>query len=242
MPRGPGHGPDAAVARLPRLDLPGIPQHVVQRGNNRLPCFLDDQDRRSYLGCLGDALAATGVALHAYVLMGNHVHLLLTPPEAGATGRMMQLIGRHYVGWFNTRHGRTGTLWEGRYKACLVDSEAYLLRCSRYIDLNPVRARIVVDPMAYGWSSCAALCGLVRDPLLTPHASQLSLGGPGEASGPGYARWLREGVADEEAGDIRRFLKQQRAWGSEGFQRMVELKSQRFADVRPAHRPVSRRT
>ena len=91
-------------------------------------------------------------------------------------------------------------------------------------------------------SASAALCGVVRDPLLTPHASQRSLGGPGEAGGPGYARWLREGVTDEEAGDIRRFLKQQRAWGSEGFQRMVELKSQRFAGVRPAHRPVSRRT
>ena len=107
-----------AMARLPRLDLPGIPQHVRQRGNNRLPCFLDDTDRACYRQLLREALLATGCRLHAYVLMDNHVHLLATPPEAGATGRMMQLLGRHYVGQFNARHRRTGTLWEGRYKAC----------------------------------------------------------------------------------------------------------------------------
>src|SRR5690606_32177285 len=114
------------MARLPRFDLPGIPQHVVQRGNNRLPCFLDDDDRVRYLQLLAEALPATGCQLHAYVLMDNHVHLLVTPSEAGAVGRMMQRLGRNYVAWFNRRHGRTGTLWEGRYKACLVDSEADL--------------------------------------------------------------------------------------------------------------------
>jgi putative transposase len=125
------------MARQPRFDLPDIPQHVVQRGNNRLPCFLDDNDRRRYLNLLGEALLATGCALHAYVLMDNHVHLLLTPPEAGAISRLMQKLGRAYVGQFNARHRRTGTLWEGRYKSCLVDSASYVLRCCLYIDLNP---------------------------------------------------------------------------------------------------------
>jgi putative transposase len=134
------------MARQPRLDLPGIPQHIVQRGNNRLPCFLDDADRARYRQLLREALLATGCRLHAYVLMDNHVHLLATPPEAGAVGRMMHLLGRHYVGQFNARHGRTGTLWEGRYKACLVDGADYLLRCARYIDLNPVRARMTDIP------------------------------------------------------------------------------------------------
>ena len=167
------------MARLPRLDLPGIPQHVVQRGNNRLPCFLGDEDRAHYRQLLHEAVLATGCQLHAYVLMDNHVHLLVTPPEAGALGRTMQKLGRKYVGLFNARHGRTGTLWEGRYKACLVDGAEYLQRCVRYIDLNPVRARMTDDPSTFAWSSCPGLCGLRDDPLLAPHPVQRALGADG---------------------------------------------------------------
>lgn len=111
--------------------IPGIPQHIVQRGNNRLPCFLDDEDRQRYLQLLRQAALATKCQIHAYVLMDNHVHLLATPPQAGAAPRMMQARGRSYVGLFNARHRRTGTLWEGRYEACLVDSDYYLLTCYR---------------------------------------------------------------------------------------------------------------
>ena len=128
------------MARQPRFDLPGIPQHVVQRGNNRLPCFLDDGDRQRYRQLLFEGLQRTRCDLHAWVLMDNHVHLLLTPSAAGAVAQLMQALGRTYVGWFNARHARTGTLWEGRYKSCLVDSTSYVLRCYRYIELNPVRA------------------------------------------------------------------------------------------------------
>ena len=116
------------MARQPRLDLPGIPQHIVQRGNNRLPCFLDIVDRNRYLQLLGEALLATDCQLHGYVLMDNHVHLLVTPPEIRAIGRMMQALGCNYVGQFNARHARTGTLWEGRYKSCLVADADYFLR------------------------------------------------------------------------------------------------------------------
>ncbi len=140
--------PDA-MARQPRLDLPDIPQHIVQRGNNRLPCFLDDSDRQRYLTLLRETLLHTRCKLHAYVLMDNHVHLLATPPEIGAVAHFMQKLGRGYVGQFNARHRRTGTLWEGRYKASLVDSESYVLRCHRYIELNPVRARMTADPTSY---------------------------------------------------------------------------------------------
>lgn len=126
------------MARRPRIDLPGIPQHVVPRGNNRLPFFLDDKDRLHYLSLLRGALLSTQCRLHAYVSMDNHVHLLLTPSDCGAISGLMQLLGRRYVGQFNARHGRTGTLWEGRYKACLVDSERYVLGCARYLDLNPL--------------------------------------------------------------------------------------------------------
>ena len=219
------------MARQPRLDLPGIPQHIVQRGNNRLPCFLDDTDRTRYRQLLREALLATGCRLHAYVLMDNHVHLLATPPGAGATGRMMQLLGRQYVGQFNARHRRTGTLWEGRYKACLVDDADYLLRCVRYIDLNPVRARMTDDPAAFPWSSCASLCGLRDDPLLSPHPVQRALGAED------YRAMLAEAISEEDLAAIRLYLQQQRAYGRDDFRAMVEAKSRRFAGVRPAHRP-----
>ena len=223
----------AGMARHPRLDLPHIAQHIVQRGNNRLPCFLDDTDRACYRHLLHEALLATGCRLHAYVLMDNHVHLLVTPPEAGATGRMMQRLGRHYVGQFNTRHGRTGTLWEGRYKACLVDGADYFLRCVRYIDLNPVRARMTDDPAAFRWSSCAGLCGLRDDPLLSVHPVQRTLGP--EA----YRKTLAEAISDEDLAAIRLYLQQQRAYGRDDFQAIVEAKTRRFASVRPAHRPTN---
>ena len=226
------------MARLPRIDLPGIPQHVRQRGNNRLPCFLDDNDRRNYLEILGTALLATGCQLHAYALMDNHVHLLITPPETGATARLMQRLGRKYVGLFNARHERSGTLWEGRYRACLVDSESYFFACARYIDLNPVRARITASPSAYYWSSCAALCGLREDQLLTLHPAQSALGDSAQARGAAYLAFLNEAVADDELRDIRLYLQQQRAWGRDDFRAMVEARTQRFATPRPAHRPA----
>ena len=226
------------MARLPRIDLPGVPRHVVQRGNNRLPCFLDDQDRLHYLSLLMEALNTTGCDLHAYVLMDNHVHLLLTPPKAGAIGHLMQKFGRRYVDLFNTRHGRTGTLWEGRYKACLVDSERYALRCACYIDLNPVRARITDDPASYQWSSCAALCGQRDDPMLSPHPAQLTLGTTPNDRARVYRRLLNQAIADEDLAEIRLYLQQQRALGRDDFRAMVEARTKRFAGVRPAHRPA----
>lgn len=224
------------MARQPRLDLPGIPQHIVQRGNNRLPCFLDDTDRACYRQQLREALLATGCKLHAYVLMDNHVHLLATPPEVGATGCLMQQLGRRYVGQFNARHARTGTLWEGRYKACLIDSEEYLLRCSRYIDLNPVRARMTEDPAAFPWSSCAGLCGLREDLLLSAPPVQHALGAPL------YRAMLAEAISDEDLAAIRLYLQQQRAYARDDFRAMVEAKYQRFASARPAHRPARSRS
>jgi putative transposase len=164
--------------------------------------------------------------------MDNHVHLLSTPPEVGATGRLMHLLGRQYVGQFNARHGRTGTLWEGRYKACLVEGEDYLLRCTRYIDLNPVRDRMTDDPAAFPWSSCAGLCGLREDPLLSPHPIQRALGAQG------YHAMPAEAISDEDLSAIRLYLQQQRAYGRDDFRAVVEAKTQRFASVRPAHRPA----
>lgn len=225
------------MARQPRLDLPGVAQHIVQRGNNRLPCFLDDVDRFRYRHLLREALLASGCRLHAYVLMDNHVHLLATPPEPGAIARLMQKLGRQYVAQFNTRHQRTGTLWEGRYKACLVDDGAHLMRCVRYIDLNPVRARLTDDPTRYPWSSCAALCGKRQDPLLTLHATQRALGPTAKDRADAYRVLLSEALNDEDLAAIRAYLQQQRAYGRDVFQAVVEARTRRFAATRPAHRP-----
>lgn len=224
------------MARLPRLDLPSIPQHIVQRGNNRLPCFLDDSDRLRYLTLLREAMLEAKCVLHAYVLMNNHTHLLVTPPRAGAVSTMMHRLGRQYSALFNARHGRTGTLWEGRYKSCLVDSADYVLRCYRYIDLNPVRARMIEDPETYAWSSCAAHCGS-DDLLLTPHPAYSALGATAAERGAAYRILLRELLSEDAILEIRAYLQQQRALGTDYFQAFVAEKTRRFAAVRPAHRP-----
>ena len=228
------------MARQPRFDLPGIPQHIVQRGNNRLPCFLDDVDRAHYLSLLREALLDTECMLHAYVLMDNHVHLLVSPACTGAVSRLMQKLGRRYVRQFNLRHRRTGTLWEGRYKSCLVDSRDYLLRCYQYIDLNPVRARMTDVPESFRWSSCRAHCAQ-EDPLVTHHRAYLELGSDTAERAAAYQAILYEPLSDDLLDEIRNYLQQQRALGCTDFQHMIQAKTQRFAGIRPAHRPRKER-
>ena len=225
------------MARLPRPDIAGIPQHVVQRGNNRLPCFLDDEDRQRYLQGLREGLLRYGCSLHAYVLMTNHVHLLLTPVEAGAVSRLMQTFGRNYAGMFNSRHGRTGTLWEGRYKSCLVDSERYVLTCYRYIELNPVRAWMIDDPKEYAWSSCRANAAGHPDSSLTPHPAYLDLGRTEVDRRENYRDLLNEVLPEETLAEIRAYLRQQGALGTDSFREQVQAKLRRFSGIRPAHRP-----
>jgi len=141
------------MARLPRLYVPGCAHHIIQRGNNRQACFFDDLDYAFYLDKLKEASKKYRVSIHAFVLMTNHVHLLATPNDQYGISKMMQSLGRRYVGYVNATYQRTGTLWEGRYKSTLVDSEDYLLTVSRYIELNPVRADMVDHPAEYPWSS-----------------------------------------------------------------------------------------
>lgn len=165
------------MARLPRLCLPGVPQHVVQRGNNRHACFFTDQDYPRFLDTLQHSAERFEVKVHAYVLMTNHVHLLLTHARAGAVSRMMQSLGRSYVRYVNEHYQRSGTLWEGRFKSTLVDTERYFLAVSRYIELNPVRAGMVEHPMNYPWSSYRSNALGESTELLTPHPCYLTLGG-----------------------------------------------------------------
>ncbi|MGH8029050.1 MAG: transposase [Arenimonas sp.] len=136
-----------------RIDAADVPQHIIQRGNDRQACFFREGDYTYYLQALLEACMAQGCRLHAYVLMTNHVHLLMTPEHCGAVARTMQSVGRRYVRHINDTLTRSGTLWEGRYKSSLVDSEQYLLACQRYIELNPVRAGMVAEPGEYRWSS-----------------------------------------------------------------------------------------
>jgi len=139
------------MARLPRISLPGIPLHIIQRGNNRQVCFAAEEDFAAYAYWLHEYARKYRVALHAWVFMTNHVHLLATPQTEDGISRLMQTLGRHYVRYFNHTYKRSGTLWEGRFKSCAVDEENYLLTCQRYIELNPVRANMVGAPEEYKW-------------------------------------------------------------------------------------------
>ena len=225
------------MPRAKRLELPGVAQHVVQRGNDRQACFFEAADYLYYLQALREAALRYACQVHAYVLMTNHVHLLLTPAAAGAVGRVMQAVGRRYVRHVNDSSGRTGTLWEGRYKASLVDSERYLLACYRYIELNPVRAGMVESPGTYRWSSFAANGNGQHDPLVTPHAVYRQL-----ATAPGqrcarYRALVAEAVADDELAAIRLYVQRQRALGAPGFQAQIEQQLQRRAGIGRPGRP-----
>jgi putative transposase len=186
------------MARLPRLTLPGYPHHIIQRGNNRQPIFAGTPDYETLLGLLEDYAKKFGVAIHAYVLMSNHLHLLATPASADGVPQMMQALGRSYVRYFNMRQARTGTLWEGRYKSTLIQAERYLLACMVYIDLNPVRAGLVSDPADYPWSSHLHYVGRRSDRLITPHPLYWELGNTPFARDAAYAELVRSGIGSEQ--------------------------------------------
>ena len=164
------------MPRRPRVHLDGAALHIVQRGHNRESCFFTEEDYHAYLHWLGEALTKEKCALHAYVLMTNHVHLLLTPTHAEAVPRLIITLGRRYVQYINATYRRTGTLWDSRYKSSLIQAETYLLACQRYIELNPVRAAMVDDPAHYRWTSYRSHALGQANSYLTPHSIYLALG------------------------------------------------------------------
>lgn len=202
------------MPRRPRLELPGVPLHVTQRGVNRCAIFIDDLDRQHFHDLLCDAMFAQRIAVHAYVLMGNHVHLLLTASEPDALSRAMRNAGQCYVQAFNQRHGRSGTLWQGRFKSCLIESERYLMAVYRYIELNPVRAAMVQRPEQHRWSSIHANVGLLKDELVTPHPIFLSIDRDHVQRSLLYQQWLSQSISKDEVQQIRSHLSQQRALGA----------------------------
>lgn len=222
------------MARLPRLTLPDYPHHIIQRGNNRQPIFMDRQDFERMLALLAESARQYGVALHAYVLMDNHFHLLATPSTAEALPHMMQAVGRSYVRYFNHRHGRSGTLWEGRYRATLIESERYLLACMAYIDLNPVRAGMVAQASDWPWSSHHHYTGLRQDKLITAHPLYWLLGNTPFAREAAYSALVQAGLhADTQVALSDATLK---GWalGSEQFVAQLQEKvPRRVSKARP---------
>lgn len=182
------------MARLPRLTLAGYPHHIILRGNNRQSIFLEEQDREVFLALLADHAGRHQAAVHAYQLMDNHIHLLVTPRAPESIPQLMQALGRSYVQAFNRRHGRTGTLWEGRYRCTVLDAETWLMPCMVYLDLNPVRAGLVVQPADYRWSSYGHWAGLRVDRGLTPAAQYWALGNTPFAREAGYVALVQAGI------------------------------------------------
>ncbi len=212
------------MSRHPRFIFPGQPQHVIQRGNNRDVIFVSDDDCRFYLEKLETACIRFECELHAYVLMTNHVHLLITPQTEGGIGKVMQSVGRYYVQYFNYKYKRTGTLWEGRYKATLLDSEAYLLICSRYIELNPVRAGMVDAPANYPWSSYAYNALREENSLIKPHELYLALGSTKFERSEVYKGLFASHIGSDKLDEIRHATNKSWVLGSGRFKdRIVAL-------------------
>ena len=229
------------MPRKPRYYLPDVPCHVIQRGNDRQPCFRAPADFQAYLEMLGDVTERYGCSVHAYVLMTNHVHLLMTPVDREGISRTMQALGRRYVRYFNQQHGRTGTLWEGRHKASLVDSESYLLTCYRYIELNPVRARMVNLPADYRWSSFRANAIGGDDPLVTPHACYLALGATVKERVAAYRALFEDAVSEEKMQAVREAATLCVPLGAQSFCKKVERRLGRRISYRRRGRPARRR-
>jgi putative transposase len=205
------------MSRPTRLILPAVPLHIIQRGHNRGPCFAGTADYLVYLTLLRQYAVETSCHVHAYVLMTNHVHLLLSTGTRTGPSVLMRRLGQHYVQYFNRRHGRSGTLWEGRFRSCLVDSERYLLVCQRYIELNPVRARMVETPDAYPWSSYRANALGADDPLVTPHLVYIGLGAHDVDRRAAYRHLFFEDLSAELLAEIRRSGNSNRPLGPVSF-------------------------
>jgi putative transposase len=225
------------MARLPRLTVPGYPHHVIQRGNNRQAIFATPDDYAYLLALLAENASKFEVAIHAYVLMGNHFHLLATPQSERGLPRMMQAIGRRYVRYFNDKQGRTGTLWEGRYKSTLIQAERYLLACMVYIDLNPVRAGMVGQAKDYPWSSYAHHIGLRNDKLITTHPLYWALGNTPFAREAAYAELVQAGVDLKQQDQLTQHTLRGWALGEPGFASELQKKTDRRVHKISAGRP-----
>ena len=228
------------MARLARVAPVGVPQHILRRGNNRQVCFGSEEEMKAYLNWLKELSKKHQVDVHAWVLMTNHVHLLCTPWKEQAISRMMQSIGRLYVRYYNYTYQRSGTLWEGRFKSCLVQSERYLLELYRYIELNPVRAGMVDDPSDYSWSSYAINALGVASELPTPHPEYLALGKSKTERLRNYRDLFKAHVGTNQLKEIREHINKGLALGNERFTSQIEALTQQRITARKPGRPRQR--
>ena len=228
------------MARLPRTKAAGYPHHVIQRGNNRQSIFVDVADYERYLDLLRGSGAAHAVAVHAYVLMPNHVHLLVTPESDSGLSSFMQALGRGYVRWFNDRHQRSGTLWEGRFRSTVIAADRYLLACMRYIELNPVRAGLSTNPPDYRWSSSAHHVGRLIDPVITDHALFWSLGNTPFERQSAYQQLFETPLREDQIAELRRATNRGWALTSSIDSTNREAPIESFPMRRPRGRPRTR--
>lgn len=224
------------MPRKPRYYLAGVPSHVIQRGHNRESCFAVPEDFRYYLQCLREACLTYEATVHAYVLMTNHVHLLMTPGKVDSISRVLQSVGRRYVHYVNASYSRSGTLWEGRHKSSLIDTEQYLMSCYRYIELNPLRAGIVNKPGDYPWSSYPANAHGKDDALTQPHDVYQALGRSDEARQRAYRELFRQ-PADPAVQELRTAINLCVPVGSDRFKAQIERRLKQRISYRPRGRP-----
>jgi putative transposase len=222
------------MARQPRLILPNQPHHVLQRGNDNQPIFREDEDYARFLVWLRECAKAGRVAIHAYVLLPNHLHLLATPGDEDGLGVMMQKVGRLYVPWFNAKYGRSGTLFQGRFRASIVDPDQYFLACTRYIELNPVRAGLAFVPLDYQWSSYAHHAGVRIDPLITDHARYWQLGNTPFQREAAYIELAQQGLNGTELETIHAATSKGAPLGSTAF--LLRLEKETKRKILPAKR------
>ncbi len=225
------------MPRRSRIHLDGQPLHIVQRGHNREPCFFAEQDYFTYLHWLAEALKQEACALHAYALMTNHVHLLITPKRAESVPKLIIALGRRYVQYINTTYRRTGTLWDSRYKSSLIQADTYLLTCMRYIELNPVRAAMVDDPAHYRWTSYKVNALGQASSLITPHAVYQQLGTNDNARQSAYRALFRTELDKEAIDDLRLALNQNQPLGNSRFYAKIEKMTGARREAKPRGRP-----
>jgi putative transposase len=225
------------MARLPRLALAGQVHHVIQRGHNRGAVFVDDVDRQAYRDGLRDAASQCGLAVHAYALLDNEIHLLVTPAQADSLSRAMQAVGRRYVAGFNRRHGRSGTLWEGRFRSTVIDSERFLLTAMCFIEQGPVRAGACTLASAYAWSSAGHHCGARSDPLVSVHPLYWQLGNTPFEREAAYRRLMEQDFGGSELRALQDAALRGWVLGSPGFLSHVAGMTDRPLVARKAGRP-----
>jgi putative transposase len=226
------------MSRLPRVSPIGIPVHLIQRGNNRQTCFGAAEDYGAYLSWLQEYSIKYAVDIHAWVLMTNHVHLLCTPQQDGAVSLLMQSVGRRYAQYFNHQYRRSGTLWEGRYKSCLIQAERYLLEVCRYIELNPVRAKMVSDPGEYAWSSYPINALGKASDLCAPHPEYVRLGRTKVERMKNYRALFSRHVEGDLLEEIRSGANKGMAIGHDRFKDEIELLTGRRLKPKKAGRPI----